>query len=155
MKLMFRFEFQFQVLDTLPIELQLLPPTKVREPDPAIRLILVETLVLLATTRACREAMRVRGVYEVIKMAHLAETVDKVTEPMVRLVNLLMRDEAPEAEASIEEIDESIKMPKLAQTILVSSDGKEVAADMTTPSVEELVVVAQEEEDEEEMLLEV
>jgi hypothetical protein len=71
-------EFDIDVLDSLPIELQLLPPTKVREPDPAIRLILVETLVLLATTRACRDAMRVRGVYEVIKMAHLAETVDKV-----------------------------------------------------------------------------
>ena len=71
-------EFDIDILDELPIELQLLPPSKIREPDPAIRLILVETLVLLGTTRACREAMRVRGVYEVIKVAHLAETVDKV-----------------------------------------------------------------------------
>lgn len=71
-------EFDIDILDELPVELQLLGPSKIREPDAAIRLILVETLVLLATTRACREAMRVRGVYEVIKMAHLAETVDKV-----------------------------------------------------------------------------
>lgn len=77
-------EFDLDVLDTLPIELQLLPPDKKREPDPAIRLILVETLVLLATTRACREAMRIRGVYEVIKMAHLAETVDKVSRSCLR-----------------------------------------------------------------------
>lgn len=83
-----------QVLDTLPIELQLLPETQKREPDPAIRLILVETLVLLATTRACREAMRIRGVYEVIKVAHLAETVNKVSS---FLLSCLVSDKSNES----------------------------------------------------------
>ena len=68
----------FKDMEQLPEILQLLGPDKVREPDPAIRLILVETLLLLATTRACRESMRTRGVYFVIKAAHLAETVSKV-----------------------------------------------------------------------------
>jgi hypothetical protein len=73
---------------------------------------------------------------------------------MVRLVNLLMRDEAPEPEASIEEIDDSIKMPAVSQTILVTSEGKEVAADVSIP-IADNPVAAMEEEDEEEMLLEV
>lgn len=68
-----------QVLDQLPADLQLLGPSKKREPDANIRLILAETLVLLGTTRACRESMRRRGVYEVIKAAHLAETNQKVS----------------------------------------------------------------------------
>jgi len=65
-------------MDELPQELQLLPPEKKRESDATIRAILVETLVLLATSRANREAMRARGVYQVIKLAHLAETDPKV-----------------------------------------------------------------------------
>lgn len=66
-------------MDELPQELQLLPPEKQREPDATIRAILVETLVLLATSRANREAMRARGVYQVIKLAHLAEKDPKVS----------------------------------------------------------------------------
>lgn len=72
----------------------------------------------------------------------------------MRLVNLLMRDEAPEPEASIEEIDDSIKMPAVSQTILFTSEGKEVAADVSIP-IADNPVAAMEEEDEEEMLLEV
>jgi hypothetical protein len=66
-------------MDELPQELQLLPPEKQREPDATIRAILVESLVLLATSRANREAMRARGVYQVIKLAHLAEKDPKVS----------------------------------------------------------------------------
>jgi hypothetical protein len=68
-----------QVLDELPAELQLLPPDKKREPDAQIRGILVETLVLLATTRANRDAMRARGGYPIIKEAHLQEQVPAVS----------------------------------------------------------------------------
>ncbi|BGP21389.1 hypothetical protein Rt10032_c01g0103 [Rhodotorula toruloides] len=96
-------EFDIDVLDELPSELQLLPSDKTREPDPQIRTILVETLVLLATNRSNREAMRNRGVYPVIKEAHLKETAPAVKEAMVRLVNLLMRDEG--AETALEEVD--------------------------------------------------
>lgn len=101
--------------------------------------------------------MRVRGVYEVIKMAHLAETVDKVTEPMVRLVNLLMRDEAEETEsATIEELDQEEKTP-VSGTILVTAEGKEVASDNTPEIVYTPLKRAEpvDSEDEDEMLLEV
>ncbi|KAJ8297158.1 Protein HGH1 [Rhodotorula toruloides] len=96
-------EFDIDVLDELPAELQLLPSDKTRESDPQIRTILVETLVLLATNRSNREAMRKRGVYPVIKEAHSKEAVPAVKEAMVRLVNLLMRDEGPET--ALEEVD--------------------------------------------------
>ncbi|GAA5846764.1 hypothetical protein JCM9279_004431 [Rhodotorula babjevae] len=96
-------EFDIDVLDELPAELQLLPSSKEREPDAQIRTILVETLVLLATGRHNRESMRKRGVYPVIKEAHAKEAVPSVKEPMVRLVNLLMRDEGPHT--AVEELD--------------------------------------------------
>ncbi|GAA6036012.1 hypothetical protein JCM8097_005214 [Rhodosporidiobolus ruineniae] len=119
-------EFDIDVLDELPSDLQLLPPEKQREPDPQIRAILVETLVLLATSRANREAMRARGVYQVVKTAHLAETVPAVKEAMVRLVNLLMREEG--AETAIENLDDedSVPAPPEPSTLFVSADGKKV-----------------------------
>ncbi|GAA5909228.1 hypothetical protein JCM6882_003772 [Rhodosporidiobolus microsporus] len=170
-------EFDIDVMDELPEELQLLPSTKTREPDTQIRSILVETLVLLATSRTNREAMRARGVYQVIKLAHLAETVPSVKEPMVRLVNLLMRDEGPDtAIESLDAEEGESDVPKAPEpsTLFINSEGKKVEVPVEEkmeeeePAVEEKdetierfqqnsgpLSAQQPEEDEEEMLLEV
>ncbi|KAF9649195.1 DUF383-domain-containing protein [Thelephora ganbajun] len=68
--------FDLDDLDKLPASLQLLPPDKKREPDEALRLIHIETLLLLCTTRWGRDYLRDNE----------------------RLVNLLKRDEGPETE---------------------------------------------------------
>lgn len=92
----------------MPLELQLLPPTKEREPDPSIRLTHIESLLLFCTTARGRAILRENGVYAVIKAAHLAESEAEgnnvseegggVTEAIVRLVNLLQREEGGETE---------------------------------------------------------
>ncbi|GAA6023679.1 hypothetical protein JCM11491_005270 [Sporobolomyces phaffii] len=171
-------EFDLDVMDELPQELQLLPPEKEREPDAAIRAILVETLVLLATSRANREAMRSRGVYQVIKIAHLAETDPKVTEPMVRLVNLLMGEEGEDT--AIEELEPTPAFPSFdpasntskpiegggddngvapaSATTFIGADGEVVEQDKPRDWVRTdnlPLSQMQPEEDEEEMLLEV
>ncbi|BGP12445.1 hypothetical protein JCM10213_006989 [Rhodosporidiobolus nylandii] len=132
-------EFDLDVMDELPSELQLLPAEKQREPDPQIRAILVETLVLLATNRPNRDAMRARGVYEVIKVAHLAETVPAVKEPMVRLVNLLMREEG--ADTAIENLDDeeedSVPPAPEPKTLFVNSEGKTVEVPAAEAQAEE------------------
>lgn len=64
--------------EKLPSALQFLPPTKMREADPVLRLTHVETLLLLCATRWGRDYLRTNGVYEVVRGAHLEETVDKV-----------------------------------------------------------------------------
>jgi hypothetical protein len=77
----------------LPDDLQMLPETKKRESDWKIRLTIVEALLLLCHTRWGRDFMRGKGVYEVIRVAHENETVDKVSEHMERLVQLIKGDE--------------------------------------------------------------
>ncbi|RPD64167.1 DUF383-domain-containing protein [Lentinus tigrinus ALCF2SS1-7] len=89
-------EFDLEDQDKLPSALQFLPPTKTREPDPVIRLTHVETLLLLCTTHWGRQYLRSHGVYEVVRALHENETVDKVSEHVERLVNLLKRDETKE-----------------------------------------------------------
>jgi hypothetical protein len=62
----------------MPPEIQLLSPDKTREPDDAIRLIHVESLLLLGTTFAGREHMRSKNVYRVVQMLHKAEKDEQV-----------------------------------------------------------------------------
>ncbi|KAI8924214.1 hypothetical protein BC831DRAFT_466613 [Entophlyctis helioformis] len=85
-------------MDGMPDELQFLEPSKRREQDPKIRLMLVEILVLLTSTRAAREYMRAIKVYPIVKKLHLQEHDMDVQEMIERLVNMLMRDEDPSGE---------------------------------------------------------
>jgi len=64
--------------------------------------------------------MRSNGVYEVVRVMHENESVDKISEHIERLVNLLMRDEpsgnADEVEIAatkIEVIDEDDRVEEV------------------------------------------
>jgi hypothetical protein len=61
-------------------ELQFLPSTKTREPDPVLRLTYIESLILLCTNRWGRDVQRRSGVYEIIRMMHETETDERVRE---------------------------------------------------------------------------
>ncbi|KAF8211111.1 hypothetical protein K438DRAFT_105389 [Mycena galopus ATCC 62051] len=95
-------ELDLEDQEKLPDALQFLPPTKAREPDAAIRLIHVETLLLLCHTRWGRDYLREHGVYEIVRVAHENETVDKISEHIERLVTLLKGDEPEATSASSE-----------------------------------------------------
>lgn len=87
-----------EMLDMLP-DLQLLPPDKQRDPDPAVVQTHIETLTLLAGTRKGREVMREVQVYPVIRETHLHVNHDGVREACERLVQLLKGDESEEKES--------------------------------------------------------
>lgn len=50
--------------------LQYLPETKTRETDPDLRKMLLECLLQLCATRRCREVLRAKGVYEILRELH-------------------------------------------------------------------------------------
>lgn len=75
-------EFDLEDQEKMPSALQFLPGTKTREADPALRLMLVETLLLLCTKRWGRDFLRAHGVYEVIRAMHRAEPDDNVRSCM-------------------------------------------------------------------------
>lgn len=99
-------ELDLEDQEKLPSSLQFLPSTKKREPDSVLRLTHVETLLLLATTRWGRDYLRGHGVYEIIRGAHLEESVEKVSEHIERLVLLIKGDEGPETK------DDDMPLPK-------------------------------------------
>ena len=93
-----------EMMEMLP-DLQLLPPDKQRDPDAGILLVHLETLTLLTTTRPGRDLIRGIGVYPVVRETHARVDDEEVRNACDRLVQVLMRDEAPESTA-VEEIDD-------------------------------------------------
>ena len=86
--------------DMLP-DLQLLPPDKTRDSDPAILVTHLETLLLLTTTREARDLMRKVGVYPVVRECHAAVENEEVRDASERLVQVLMRREEGEEEDEV------------------------------------------------------
>lgn len=94
-----------ETMDMLP-DLQLLPPDKKRDADTANIQTHVETLALLTTTKEGRELMRQVNVYPIIRETHMRVDDEGVRDACDRLVQVLMRDEAPaELEERVKEIE--------------------------------------------------
>ncbi|CAH2355706.1 protein Hgh1p [[Candida] railenensis] len=90
----------------LPEELQLLGADKKRDPIQSIICTHLESILLLCTTKKLREYLREKSVYALIKTLHNAYDSEEIVELCDRVVQLLMRDEAPEDADAMEE-DES------------------------------------------------
>ena len=82
-------------------DLQLLPPEKTRDSDPAILITHLETLLLLTTTREARELLRKVGVYPVVRECHAAFENEEVRATAERVVQVLMRKEEGEEEEEV------------------------------------------------------
>lgn len=72
-------EVDLEDQETLPEECQFMDEEKKREKDPALRLMLIECLLLLVTGIYGRQCLRSRGAYIVVREAHLRENDEKVS----------------------------------------------------------------------------
>ena len=71
---------------------------------------LVETVLLLTTTRKGRERLKGAGTYFVIRECHAAVENEGIREVCERVVDVLMRDEAEE---EVVEVDEDSKIEEI------------------------------------------
>lgn len=94
----------------LPDELQLLPSDKKRDPMNSIICIHLESLLLLCTTREAREYFRKKSVYPLVRELHKAIDDPQIADLCEKLVQLLMRDEAPEPTDELSEEEEEDKI---------------------------------------------
>ncbi|XP_017856034.1 PREDICTED: protein HGH1 homolog isoform X1 [Drosophila arizonae] len=90
-------EFSDEDNEKLPIELQYLPESKTRESDPDLRKMLLECLLQLCATRRCREVLRAKGVYEILREYHKWEAkVGRDSECLLaceNVVDILLKKE--------------------------------------------------------------
>ncbi|XP_020850925.1 protein HGH1 homolog isoform X2 [Phascolarctos cinereus] len=89
-------EFSEDEMDRLPVDLQYLPPDKEREPDPDIRKMLIEAIMLLTATAPGRKLVKDQGAYLVLRELHSWEHDPNVQLACEKLIQVLIGDE-PEA----------------------------------------------------------
>ncbi|MBN3283161.1 HGH1 protein, partial [Polyodon spathula] len=77
----------------LPVDLQYLPEDKRREKDPDIRNMLIETLLLLTSTKAGRQILKKKNVYPIMREFHKWEKEPDVMVSCEKLVQVLIGDE--------------------------------------------------------------
>lgn len=98
-------EFDEEDMDRLPLDLQYLPSDKQREPDAEIRLMLVQTLHKMLSTKSGRLYLKDKNVYVIMRELHKAETVeDNITEIM-NVIDILIGDEPEEGMEELHKID--------------------------------------------------
>lgn len=112
----------FEDQEELPEACQMLPEDKRRERDSALRLMLVESLLLLCTNLYGRQCLRARGAYIVVRSAHLAEVEEKIAEAVLRLVNILKRDESA---SSVKDLEDPRAAEEDVGAESVEEDGEE------------------------------
>ncbi|KAF8903447.1 hypothetical protein CPB84DRAFT_768454, partial [Gymnopilus junonius] len=135
-------EFDLEDQEKLLEPLQFLPQDKKREPDAAIRLTHVETLLLLCHTRWGRDYQRQHGVYEIVRATHENETVDKISEHIERLVQLLQGDE-PKITSEEDELAELNMAPEMLKEFakdsgVATEENKPVEEDDEDMRIEEI-----------------
>ncbi|XP_031465326.1 protein HGH1 homolog [Phasianus colchicus] len=86
-------EFPEDEMERLPVELQYLPEDKEREPEPDIRRMLLEALLLLTATKAGRLLLREKGTYVVLRELHRCEKDPEVLSACEKLIQVLIGDE--------------------------------------------------------------
>ncbi|KAM5434590.1 Protein hgh1 [Microsporum ferrugineum] len=93
-------EFGDEESSSMLPDLQLLPPDKQRDPDPDILTAHLETLLLLTSTREGRDTLRRIQIYPLVRECHLHTANETVQEACDRLVQVIMRDEEGEGDAT-------------------------------------------------------
>ncbi|XP_061463184.1 protein HGH1 homolog [Rhineura floridana] len=86
-------EFAEEEMERLPLDLQYLPPEKQREPDPDIRKMLLEALMLLTATKPGRQLVREKGTYLILRALHVWEADPGVLAACEKLIQVLIGDE--------------------------------------------------------------
>ncbi|ORZ36620.1 hypothetical protein BCR44DRAFT_124243 [Catenaria anguillulae PL171] len=154
-------------LDRVPDWLLSLPTDHFVEKAAELRRVLVEALLVLATTRAGRQVLREAGTYLVIREAHVAEKDARTRIVIERVVDMLMRDESLDAEEKVDELEplvqetvEDVEMEKLMQmeVEVVGEEEKKVVVprkqQVAAPVEPKIQVVQEEEDDDDDMIIE-
>ncbi|CAF0747632.1 unnamed protein product [Didymodactylos carnosus] len=91
--------------EELPVDLQYLPPDKVREKDPDIKKILLDALLMLCTTKSVRLYFRRKNVYLILREYHQQETNRVLDLLCEKIIQILIGDETPEYDNLLTDVD--------------------------------------------------
>lgn len=128
-------EFDDEDTGKLPDDLQYLPPTKEREEDPDIRIMLIETLMLLCGRKENRDYVIGKNAYVILRELHKCETDEKVLAVCEKLIHFIISDE-PEKE--FEDLDQVV-IPEHLSEKFYKFDASEMKTDDDVKTDEKIV----------------
>ena len=98
-------EFDEEDTNKLPIDLQYLGTDKSRETDPEIRKLLMESLLLLCSTRFGREVIREHNIYLILREYHKWEKVREVQKAIEDVVDIIIKKEEEINEENLKSLE--------------------------------------------------
>ncbi|XP_043923636.1 protein HGH1 homolog [Protopterus annectens] len=125
-------EFTEEEMEGLPVDLQYLPEDKKREPDPDIRKMLIETIMLLTTTKAGRCIVKDKKTYLIMREFHKWEKEPDVITACEKLVQVLIGDEPEPGMENLmqvkipEEMEQKFLHLDLAEETRIEKEQKEL-----------------------------
>ncbi|KAL3894916.1 MAG: hypothetical protein SGCHY_004996 [Lobulomycetales sp.] len=103
-------EYTMEEMELLPDALQFAESDKTREPDAALRLMLCESLLIIASSeKRGRDLLRANGVYRLLQKVHLVEQAEEIRQGIESTVDLRERKDG----ASGEEIPKEIPVLRM------------------------------------------
>ncbi|XP_060628784.2 protein HGH1 homolog [Anolis sagrei] len=110
-------EFPDDEMEKLPLDLQYLPPEKEREPDPDIRKMLLEAIMLLTATKPGRHLVREKGTYLVLRELHRWEADPGARAACEKVIQVLIAEEPPSGMENLLEVEIPTKVEEELQRL--------------------------------------
>ncbi|PVD33026.1 hypothetical protein C0Q70_08474 [Pomacea canaliculata] len=105
-------EFDEDDMERLPPDLQYLPPTQTREPDPESRKMLVQALTKLSSTRSGRAYLKEKNAYVILRELHKWEKVEDNLSTLMDLIDILIADEPQEGMEDLHKVEIPLDIAK-------------------------------------------
>ncbi|XP_054840654.1 protein HGH1 homolog [Eublepharis macularius] len=121
-------EFPEDEMERLPLDLQYLPPEKQREPDPDIRKMLLETVLLLTATKPGRQLVRERGAYFILRELHKWEADPGVLAACEKLILVLIGEEPGPGMENLLEVEVPAEVEEQLQRLDREEEERQQAA---------------------------
>uniref|UniRef100_A0A670IW19 Protein HGH1 homolog n=2 Tax=Podarcis muralis TaxID=64176 RepID=A0A670IW19_PODMU len=108
----------------LPLDLQYLPAEKKREPDPDIRKMLLEAIMLLTATKPGRRIVREKGTYLILRELHKWEKDPGVLAACEKLIQVLIGDEPEAGMENLLEVEIPAEVEEQLQRLDLEEEGQ-------------------------------
>lgn len=105
-------DLEEEEMEQLPLDVQYLPATHTRDPDPVIRKMLVEALTKLCSTRTGRLFLKEKNIYVILRELHKWEKVEDNIPSILSLVDILIGDEPQKGMEDLHKVDVPVHLQK-------------------------------------------
>ncbi|KAK7499045.1 hypothetical protein BaRGS_00009592, partial [Batillaria attramentaria] len=115
-------DLEEQEMEQLPLDLQYLPESHTRDPDPEIRKMLVQALTKLCSTKAGRLYLKEKNAYIILRELHKWEREKDNIPVILNLIEILIGDEPQEGMEELHKVEVPVDLQEKIEAALSAAD---------------------------------